>query len=108
MQQNNFQKGLADVEKALQLDANSEPAYQGRAIYYISKKDFRRSLADADRAIEINASSPDSYFIRGVSYIGLSNRDRAKSSLQKAATLYEKRGNRRDYQQAMSLLKLLQ
>lgn len=107
MQQANFQQGLADVEKALQINPNSEPAYQGRALYYISQKDFQRSLLDANRAIEINLSSPDSHLIRGVSYIGLNNKSQAKSSLQKAAKLYQQRGNRKDYQDVMTLLRLL-
>ena len=108
MQQKNFRQGLADVEKALQINPNSEAAYQGRAIYYISQKDFRKSLADANRAISINGVAPDSYTIRGISFIGLSDRSQAKSSLQKAATLYQKRGNKKDYQEVLAILKLLQ
>jgi tetratricopeptide (TPR) repeat protein/V8-like Glu-specific endopeptidase len=107
MQQQKFDRGLADVEKALQINPNSEAGYQGRSIYYINQKDFRRALADANRAIDINGVSPDSYTLRGVSYIGLGNRDRAKTSLQKAVTLYQKRGNKQDYQTVVDLLKLL-
>ncbi len=107
MQQQDFQKGLADVEKALQINPDSEPAYQGRALYYINRKDFRKSLADANRAIAVNGVSPDSYTLKGVSYIGLANRAQAKSALQRAAILYQKRGNRKDYQQVADLLKLL-
>jgi tetratricopeptide (TPR) repeat protein/V8-like Glu-specific endopeptidase len=107
MQQKNFQQGLADIEKALQINPNSEFAYQGRAVYYVSKQQFQRSLADANRAIEINGVSPDSYTLRGVSYIGLGNRDRAKNALQKAARLYQKRGNQKDYQDVMAILRLL-
>jgi tetratricopeptide (TPR) repeat protein/V8-like Glu-specific endopeptidase len=107
IRQKKFQKGLADVEKALQINPNSESGYQGRAIYYVNQKDFRRSLADANRAIEINGVSPDSYMLRGVSYIGLNNRSQAKNSLQKAATLYQKRGNKKDYHDVMMFLRLL-
>jgi tetratricopeptide (TPR) repeat protein/V8-like Glu-specific endopeptidase len=108
MRQENFKKGLADVEKALKLNPNSETAYQGRALYYLNQKDFRRSLVDANRAIEINGVSPDSYALRGISYIGTGNRAQAKSALQKSALLYQKRGNSKNYQDIMSLLKLLQ
>jgi tetratricopeptide (TPR) repeat protein len=110
MQQKSFQQGLADVEKALQINPNNEVAYQGRALYYLlnDRKDYRRSLADANRAIAINGVSPDSYVIRGVSYIGLGDRSQAKISLQTAAKLYEKRGNRgKDYQDVLKLLKFL-
>jgi tetratricopeptide (TPR) repeat protein len=108
MQQQNFDRGLSDIETALKLNPNNETAYQGRALYHINRKDFRRSLADANRASQINGASPESYVIQGVSYIGLGNRDRAKTALQKAAQLYEKRGNRgKDYQDTLALLKLL-
>jgi tetratricopeptide (TPR) repeat protein/V8-like Glu-specific endopeptidase len=108
MQQKNFQQGLADVEKALQINPNSETGYQGRAIYYVSKQQFQRSLADANRAIALNPVSPDSQLLRGVSYIGLKNRDRAKTALQQAAALYQKRGNTKDYQEVMTILKAIQ
>ena len=108
MQQKNFQQGLADVEKALQINPNSEFAYQGRAIYYVSKQQFQRSLADANRAIAINPVSPDSQLLRGVSYIGLSNRSQAKTALQQAAALYQKRGNTKDYQEVMTILRAIQ
>jgi tetratricopeptide (TPR) repeat protein len=108
LQQKNFQQGLTDLEKALKINPKSESAYQGRAIYYIERKNFQRSLADANQAIAINSASPDSYVVQGVSYIGLSNRVQAKISLQTAAKLYEKRGNRgKDYQDVIKILKLL-
>jgi tetratricopeptide (TPR) repeat protein len=109
LQQQNLQQGLTDLEKALKINPQSESAYQGRALYYINRKDFRRSLADANRAIAINSASPDSYVVRGVSYIGLGDRSQAKTSLQTAVKLYEKRGNRgKDYKDVVQLLKLLQ
>ncbi|WP_309738743.1 trypsin-like peptidase domain-containing protein [Chamaesiphon sp. OTE_20_metabat_361] len=107
MQQQQFSQGLADVEKALQINPNSEAGYQGRAVYYINQKDFRRSLADANRAIAINSVSPDSYTLQGVSYFGLGNRTQSKAALQTAARLYQKRGNRQNYQDVMALLRLL-
>jgi tetratricopeptide (TPR) repeat protein len=107
MQKQNFQTGLADVEKALQINPDSEPAYQGRALYHINRKDFRKSLADANRAIDINGVSPDSYALKGVSYIGLANRTQAQNALRRAASLYQKRGNQRDYKQVADLLRLL-
>ncbi len=108
MQQKNFRQGLADVEKALQINPNSETGYQGSAIYYISKQQFQRSLADANRAIVLNPVSPDSQLLRGVSYIGLKNRAQAKTALEQAATLYQKRGNTKDYQEVMTILKAIQ
>jgi tetratricopeptide (TPR) repeat protein len=107
IQRQKFPQGLADIEKALRINPNSEAGYQGRSVYYINQKDFRRSLADANRAIEINGVSPDSYTLRGVSYIGLGNRTQAKTALQKAARFYQKRGNQKDYQDVINILKLL-
>jgi tetratricopeptide (TPR) repeat protein len=107
MGQKNFRKGLTDIEKALSINPNNDAAYQGRAIYYLSQKDFRRSLADADRAIGINGSSPDSYLLRGLSYIGMNNRNGGKKALQQSATLYQKRGNTKSYQEVMTILKFL-
>ncbi len=107
IQQQKFSQGLADVEQALQINPNSEAGYQGRSVYYLNQKDFRRALADANRAIEINGVSPDSYTLRGLSYIGLGDRTQAKSALQKAAGFYQKRGNQKDYQDVIAILKLL-
>ena len=87
MGQKNYQQGLADVEKALQINPSNDTAYQGRSIYYISTKNFQGAIADANRAISINPVSPDSHFIRGLAYIGLNDRAQAWSSLQAAATL---------------------
>ena len=107
MGQKNYQQGLADVEKALQINPNNDTAYQGRSIYYVSIKNFQGAIADANRAISINPVSPESYFIRGLAYIGLNDRAQARSSLQTAATLYQKRGNRNSEQEVMTILNLL-
>jgi tetratricopeptide (TPR) repeat protein/V8-like Glu-specific endopeptidase len=107
MLQKNFQQGLADAEKALQINPNSQSAYLARSVYHINQKDFRRSLADANRAIEINKAAPESYSIQGGSYLGLNNRSQAKISFQKAAILYQKRGDLKNYQEALTVLRLL-
>jgi tetratricopeptide (TPR) repeat protein len=103
-----YRRGFTDVEKALSLNPNNEIAYQGRSVYYISEKQFQKSLADANRALAINSSSPDSIALQGFSYFGLGDRVKAKSSLRKAANLYESRGNRGDaYQAVIQVLQLL-
>ncbi|PSB58892.1 serine protease [Chamaesiphon polymorphus] len=107
MQQKNFQQGLADIEKSLRINPNNEAAYLGRALYYMNQKDFRRSLSDANRAIEINTAAPESYSLRGASYLGLNNRSQAKIEFQKAATLYQKRGDIKNYQDVLTVLRLL-
>jgi tetratricopeptide (TPR) repeat protein len=90
--------GLADLDRAIQIDPTYPEAYNNRGYLKTSKlQDPQGALTDLDRAIQLKPNDGDAYALRG-------NRPRAIADLQQAASLYRQQGNNRDYQWAIDLL----
>ena len=82
-----FDRAIADFNKAIELNPNSNEAYNSRGIAYSSKGDFNSAIADFSKAIKLNPNSAEAYSIRGLAYIRQENFDHAIADFNKAIEL---------------------
>jgi Trypsin-like peptidase domain len=101
-----IQGGLIDYNRAIQLDPNYALAYTKRGYLKVGKLDIRGGLADFDRAIALDPKNAMAYCGRGVlKYARLKDRSGGIVDIKQAATLFKQKGNTKDYQMAIDLLK---
>jgi tetratricopeptide (TPR) repeat protein len=105
-----FDRGIVDYTKAIEINPKDIDAYQNRGISYYHKNDYDRAIVDHTKAIGINSKDVDAYTLRGGSYLAKGDYDRAIVDFTKAieispkayvnrGTAYEKKG---DYDRAMA------
>ena len=100
---------IADYTAAIRLNPNYAKAHNKRGIIrgrYL--KDYPAAKADFDRAIAINPNYGDAYYNRAKVRYLLEDKAGAIADYQKAAELYQKDGNTKDYQDALKHLQRLQ
>lgn len=104
-----FPGAIADYTAAIRLNPNYAKAYNKRGIIHgRNLKDYPAAKADFDRAIEINPNYGDAYYNRARVREFLEDNTGAIADYQKAAELYQKDGNKKDYQDAIKHLQILQ
>lgn len=97
---------LADFDKALELDDQLIDAYNGRGLAKYNRKNYQEAIQDYNRAIRIEPDYAVAYFNRGFGKEVLNNIEGAKADFQKAADLYQKRGDRRQQDALRELRRL--
>ncbi len=94
------------------LTAGDFDAYYNRGISYYSQGNYQQAIEDFTKALSINSNSAIAYAYRADSYDNLRddlrNPKQAIADYQKAAELYKKQGNTKDYQDALVRIKELQ
>jgi tetratricopeptide (TPR) repeat protein len=106
-------KALADLNKAIELDAKAILAYFNRANLAYEKKEYDKALADYNTVIAIDPEFDWAYHVRGWIYYRRKDYDRALIDYEKAIQLvptetvfYRDRGNiammRKQYAQAVA------
>ena len=78
---------LADLEKAIALDANSPYLYYNRANVYAARKDYARAIDDYTRAIAIDGNLAEAYYNRGLARIFSQKTAEGVADLSKAGEL---------------------
>ena len=98
--------GLTDLNYAVQLDPNFAGAYRDRGgLKAELLRDVRGGLADYNRAIQLDPAYALAYGERGkLKYNLLNDKSGGINDVQQAARLYQKRGDTKNYQVAVTLL----
>lgn len=63
--QGNFEGGIVDYSKAIQLNPSHQPSYTERGLAKVAKEDFTGALKDLDRAIELKDNDEVAFYNRG-------------------------------------------
>jgi len=88
-----YDKAVADYNKALQLKPDLAAAYNNRANYYAAKKQLEKALADYDRAIDLNPVHVRALINQGITYRDLKLYDRAIENFDFALRLGQLQGH---------------
>ncbi len=101
-----IQGGLTDLNYAIQIDPNFAGAYRDRGgLKAELLRDVRGGLADYNRAIQLDPSYALAYGERGkLKYNLLNNKSGGIRDMRQAAQIYQKRGDTKNYQVAVTLL----
>ena len=76
--------GIAEYNKALELNPRFAIAYRTRGFAYCGKGQYDQAISDFTKAIEINPRYADAYLFRGFAYGGKGQYDQAVSDFTKA------------------------
>lgn len=81
---NDFDRALADYNKAVSFDPNYEMAYNNRGIVYKEQGHLTEALSDFNKSIAIEPNSSEPYANRGAVLIKLEKYDQALADFNKA------------------------
>jgi len=82
-----YDRAIANYDKAIKLDPKFAIAYNNRGIAYGQKGDDDRAFADFDTAIKLDPKSADTYYNRGIVYGQKGDYDRAIADFDTAIKL---------------------
>lgn len=82
-----YDRALADYDRAIALNPEYADAYDNRGIAYRRKGDYDRAIADHDRAVALNPNGADYYYNRGIAYADKGDYDRAIADYDRAIAL---------------------
>jgi tetratricopeptide (TPR) repeat protein len=85
-----YDRAIADCDKAIELDPKPARGYYVRCWVYLQKEDYDRGIADCDKAIELDPKFAKAYLDRCGNYWGKKDYDRAISDCNKAIELEPK------------------
>jgi formylglycine-generating enzyme required for sulfatase activity/serine/threonine protein kinase/Flp pilus assembly protein TadD len=82
-----FDKAIAEYDKAIELDPNNVAAYRGRGLSCLGKDDFDQAIADTTRAINLDPKDSVAYAARGAAHLNKEEPDRAIADCTEAIRL---------------------
>lgn len=82
-----YNNGMIDLDKAIQLNPEFIYAYYARGIVKSELGDYNGAIADYDRYIELNSGDAEAYYRRGQAKKALGQHDAAKTDFEKAKAL---------------------
>ncbi|WP_299413740.1 serine/threonine-protein kinase [Acaryochloris sp. IP29b_bin.148] len=98
---------LDDLDKALELDPKLVDAYNSRGLAKYQRKDYPGALQDYDSALRLDPKYAVAYYNRGFVKEVQNEIDAARADFQRAADLYQQKGDQRQ-QDALRELRRLQ
>jgi tetratricopeptide (TPR) repeat protein len=84
---NDYEKALANLKTALDIDKNHEAAYGLRGVIYLSKGEYEKAIAELSDAIDIT-DEPYFFLNRGIAYLSFGNDKKAKSDFDYFLKIY--------------------
>jgi tetratricopeptide (TPR) repeat protein len=85
-----YDRAIADFDKAIELDPKYTPAYNNRGNVYRDKGDYDKAIANLNQAIALNPKYRLSFNNRCLAYIGKKDYDHAIADCTQAIALYPK------------------
>jgi tetratricopeptide (TPR) repeat protein len=85
-----YDKAIADLNKAVELDPKNVQAWNDRAVNYVDLHQYAKALADLTKAIELDPKCAFALFHRGYVYNELHQYDKALCDLNLAIDLDQK------------------
>jgi tetratricopeptide (TPR) repeat protein len=82
-----YDKAIADYNRAIELSPNSQGAYMTRGMTYFTKREYDKAIADINRVIELNPKNDSAYNKRGAAYIFKGGFDEAIADFNRAIEL---------------------
>ncbi|MYA71531.1 hypothetical protein F4009_14640 [Candidatus Poribacteria bacterium] len=82
-----YNNGMIDLDKAIQLNSEFVYAYYGRGIAKSELGDYNGAIADYDRYIELNSGDAEAYHRRGQAKKALRQHEAGQADFQKAKAL---------------------
>jgi lipoprotein NlpI len=82
-----YEKAIADYNKAAELDPNHADAYYSRGCAYAEEGEYEKAIADYNKAIELDSNHADVYYSRGCVYAEKREHEKAIADYNKAIEL---------------------
>lgn len=82
-----FDKAIADFDKAIQLSPDIAAIYMERGVAYANMGDFTKAMADTNKAIELAPNLGMAYINRGMINLGLDKQTEARADFKKAISI---------------------
>jgi tetratricopeptide (TPR) repeat protein len=103
-----YDKAIEDYTQALFLQPNGLVIYNHRCVTYYLAGRYKEAIADCNQALSLKPDYAGAYASRGRVRVALKDKKGAIEDYQKAAKLFLKEGNKRNYQGVQEDLKKLQ
>lgn len=85
-----FDKAIADLDKAIELEPTFQLTYADRGDAYLEMKEYDKAIADYNHALKLDGTYAYAYCQRGSAWIRTNQYDRAIADLDKAIRLNPK------------------
>ena len=82
-----YDRAIADLDQAIELDPKFAAAYNSRGDTYIHKGDYDRAIAEVNEAIRLGPKSAVAYITRGEAYEAKNDPDHAIADFDQALRL---------------------
>ena len=96
-----YDKAIADYNKAIELNPNDADAYYNRGCTYGEMGEYEKAIADFNKAIELNPHDAGAYYNRALAYKEKVELPKAVSDLEKCIGLSTDLELTKDAQQAL-------
>ena len=101
----NYDRGISDLNQAINLDSNNYSAYYNRGCIYHHQKNYAAALDDFTQVLQLDQDFTQAYVNRAVLYYQLGKYNFAFRDINIALKQYEQQGNSLSYQKVLALKK---